>query len=94
MNKKEAKQILNSELEKFRNKTYEELKKSINKVLAYNINKSDSENYQIEIQFFWDDKPDEDIRVIGSIDNGRGLSTFIPMTNSFIKNSSNNFVDE
>ncbi|PCJ61268.1 MAG: hypothetical protein COA79_06725 [Planctomycetota bacterium] len=93
-NKKEAKKILSSELDKFRNKTYEELKKSINEVLAFEIQLTSTENYQLEIEFFWDDKPNNDIRVMGSIDNGHGLSAFIPITDSFIKDSSNNFVDE
>jgi len=39
--------------------------------------------YQIEIQFFWDDKPGGTIRVAGSIDDG-GIRAFVPLTDSFL----------
>jgi len=36
--------------------------------------------YQIEIEAFWDGEPNEDIRVLGSIDDG-----FSPLSEAFIK---------
>ena len=49
--------------------------------------------YQIEIQAFWDGKPDGDIRVMGSIDDG-GWRAYFPLCEDFIKSPSNEFVGE
>ena len=39
--------------------------------------------YQVEIQFFWDDKHGQFIRVVGSIDEG-GIRAFVPLTDSLL----------
>jgi hypothetical protein len=39
--------------------------------------------YQVEVQFLWDDKPGDTIRVVGSIDDG-GLRAFFPVTESLL----------
>ena len=49
--------------------------------------------YQIEIQAFWGDKPNGNIRVSGSIDDGE-LRVFTPLTEDIIKSPSNEFVGE
>ena len=49
--------------------------------------------YQIEIEVFWDDKPNGDVRVIGCIDDG-GLRAYFPLAEAFIKNPSDEFVGE
>jgi hypothetical protein len=50
-------------------------------------------NYQLEFQFFWDDKPRANVRVIGSIDDG-GWRAYFPPTASFILGPEGNFVGE
>jgi hypothetical protein len=40
--------------------------------------------YSLEIQFFWDAKPDGAVRVIGSIDDG-GWRAFRPLSDDFIR---------
>jgi hypothetical protein len=50
-------------------------------------------NYQIEIQAFWDDKPGGNIRVRGSIDDG-GWSSLLPLTSDFIMAADGSFVGE
>jgi hypothetical protein len=37
----------------------------------------------LEIQCFWDDRADGDIRVMGSIDDG-GWRAFVPITDGFM----------
>ena len=49
--------------------------------------------YQLEIQFFWDDKTDGNVRVLGSIDDG-GIRAFLPATDSFILTPEGRFVGE
>lgn len=94
MNNREAQEILKSELDKYRRKLYRELKDLVDNLIVYEITASSGAKYQLEIQILWDDKPDGNIRVIGSIDDGRSIRAFVPLTDDFIKNSSNNFVDE
>jgi hypothetical protein len=49
--------------------------------------------YQIEVQVFWDDKPEGDVRVGASIDDG-GIRAFLPLTDSFILSPQGQFVGE
>lgn len=44
---------------------------------------SDGTEYQVEIEAFWDEFPDGDIRVLFSIDDG-GWRAFIPVCEDFI----------
>jgi hypothetical protein len=37
--------------------------------------------YQVEIVFVWDDQPDGDIRILGSVDDG-GFRAFVPLARS------------
>jgi hypothetical protein len=52
-------------------------------IVYQKVGKSGAE-YQIEIQVFWDDRINGDLRVIGSIDDGK-LRAFFPLTLDFIK---------
>jgi len=47
--------------------------------------------YQFEIQFFWDDHPDGNIRVAGSIDDGRASTPLL--CDGFIVSSDGTFVE-
>jgi hypothetical protein len=40
-------------------------------------------NYQIEVTLLWDSRPGENLRIIGSIDDG-GWRAFVPLTDSLI----------
>jgi len=94
MNKEEAKQIISTGLEQFRTKPYSELVQMIDsKPITGERTGPSGQSYQIEIQAFWDGKPDGDIRVMCSIDDG-GLRTFVPLTDDFIKSPSGDFVGE
>lgn len=94
MDKKEAKKIIVEQLEQFRSKPFQELVKMIDdEPITYEFSCQNGTIYQIEIQAFWDDKPNGNVRVTGNIDNG-GLRVFFPLTDSFIKSQVNNFVDE
>jgi hypothetical protein len=39
--------------------------------------------YQVEVQFFWDDKRKRNVRVFGSIDDG-GIRAFVPLTQNLL----------
>ena len=49
--------------------------------------------YQLEMEVMWDHKPDRDIRVISSIDDG-GWRALAPLTVSFILSKTGEFVGE
>ena len=94
MNKEEAKQVVHAELESYRTKPYSELVEMIGaEPVTGKLAGPSGKWYQIEIEAFWDDKPNGNIRVVGSIDDG-GLRAFSPLTDSFIKSPSNEFVGE
>lgn len=94
MNKNEARQIIRAELEPYRAKPYSELTEMIDaEPVIGEATGPGGTLYQIEIQAFWDGKPNGDIRVIGSIDDG-GWRAIFPLTEDFIKSPSDKFVGE
>ncbi len=94
MNKSEAREIVIKELEKYRNKSYQELIEMIKQDhIAYEHTTENNVFYQIEIEAFWDDKPNGNIRVSGSIDDG-GLRAFVPLTDDFIMSPDGHFIGE
>jgi hypothetical protein len=40
-------------------------------------------SYEVQLQFFWDDKPKRIVRVVGSIDDG-GIRAFFPLTKTLL----------
>jgi hypothetical protein len=108
MNKREAKHLLAREMAALRQLSYEELRSRIPptprrvlfvevvnepQVESYQVTGESGTLYQVATQVFWDGKSGEDIRVMGSIDDG-GLSSFKPMTDDFIMAPDGRFVDE
>ena len=93
MDKKRAKSILAKQLARYRNKTYADLGRLIGQLDIFEITQPDGVIYQIEIQVMWDDKPEGDIRVMGSIDDG-GWRADVPLTDSFIMTPEGRFLGE
>ena len=92
---RELSTLLQEELDEQRKRPYHDLSKYVleNKVEAYEI-ETDGRIYEIEIQYFWDDKPNEDIRVMGNINEQGTLSVYKPLTSDFIMAPDGNFVGE
>jgi hypothetical protein len=94
MNKEEAAQLLEHELANLRSESYADLVRRIpERLLAFERSTVSGTTYQVEIQFLWDDRPGDDVRVMGSIDDG-GLRAFLPLSRSFIKSADGSFVGE
>jgi len=83
MNKAEAKSILTKELAKFASLPFGQLAASINRTEVKNVRGESGVNYQIEVNVLWDSKPDRNLRIIASIDDG-GWRGFLPLTDSLI----------
>jgi hypothetical protein len=93
MDKIEARQVLTTELEKYRARSYDELVKCIGNTIAYETPGASGAMYQLEITVLWDSQPDGDVRVIASVDDG-GWSAFVPLSGDFIMSPDGNFVGE
>jgi hypothetical protein len=89
MDKREAKQIIEKELDAYRAKSYAELVQMVDmveEVVSYEITTPWGTWYQIEIEAFWDSKPGGAVRVMGSIDDG-GWSAFSPLGVDFLRSA-------
>jgi hypothetical protein len=67
----EAKWLLLRDLVAWRRRPYDEPRTLIDQEHHVHIRGRSGAEYQIEIQPIWDTKPGGDIRVLGSIDDGR-----------------------
>ena len=95
MDKKEAQSILAERLARYRTRSYVELASWVRdgRIDTSQVAAPNGHLYEIEVQFFWDDKPDADIRVFASISD-RGIRALVPFTPSFIMNPAGRFVGE
>jgi hypothetical protein len=94
MNKEEAIALLEAELAQFRAASYTQLvaRMAAGPIHVERIARSRIK-YQVEIQVCWDNPPDGNIRVMGSIDDG-GWRAFVPFNRDFIKAPDGTFVGE
>jgi hypothetical protein len=83
MNRQEADQILQCELDAIEQFGYEELRGRIDEVVTLEKTATTGTIYQLELQIFWDDRQAGPIRILGSIDDG-GLRALMPHTASRI----------
>jgi len=83
MDKREAKELLDSELGKYRTRPYEELLPLRGEPDVYSFVGPSGKRYQVEVQAFWDSGRPGNLRVMASIDDG-GLSAFRPLCKDFI----------
>lgn len=93
MNTPEARRVLKERLAKLRALSYRDLVKRVDAVLTEEIARDSERSWQLEFQVLWDDQPSGNVRVVGTIDDG-GLRAFVPLTESFIKSPSGEFVGE
>jgi hypothetical protein len=84
MDKKEAVALLEAELDRFQSESHEDLVRRIDgEPVVCERRGGSGVIYQIEIQFFWDDRSGGDVRILGAVDDG-GWRAFVPITSSRI----------
>ncbi len=83
MDRAEAKPLLAKELTEFAARPFDMLVASVKHTDVKNVVGESGANYQIEFNVFWDSKPDSDLRIMASIDDG-GWRAFLPLTDSLI----------
>ena len=94
MNKEEAQKFIVEKLSEFRNKGYYKLKELIDvEPETGEMAGEGDKKYQYEIQVFWDDKINGNIRVAGCIDDG-GWRVLYPLSDDFIVDRNNRFIGE
>ena len=94
MNTADARAVLIQELARYRARSYSELvHELLGKQDTYEVKSSTGIKYQVEIQAFWDDKPNDILRVMGAIDDG-GIRAYVPMTEDFLIAPTGEFIGE
>ena len=83
MDNKEAVDVLESALARYRAMTYSELATHVGHRETNSVPGESRRLYQVQIQIAWDAKPGGDIRVLGAVDDG-GWRSFIPVTTDFL----------
>ncbi len=94
MDKEKARAALAEALQPYRAKSYAALRDLIGQTDVYQIANPDGSDFQIEIEAFWDGKPDGDIRVMGGVDDGGFRSAFSPLSDDFVVAPDGSFVGE
>lgn len=79
MDREEALSLLNAHLDQYRKLSYAELAAKIGHEEFPAVVGLSGTEYQMEIQVCWDHKPDGDVRVLGSIDDGTFRGAFKPV---------------
>ena len=95
MDRIETRSILSDHLNHYRLRSYTDLAGWVSegRIDTAEIVAPSGARYQIEIQFFWDNRPNRNVRVMGAIDDG-GERAFFPLTDSFILSPEGQFVGE
>jgi len=91
----EASRVLDQHLRELRAHPYSELKRLVERriIQAPEIQGPSGTPYYLEVQAFWDDRAQGNIRIMVSIDDG-GRSASRPLTRGFIKAPDESFIGE
>ena len=93
MNKQEALDIAEKELDSYRSLPYEELVSKIGHAESFERVSESGEPYQIEFDCFFDDSEDRNIRVVGMVSYS-WWTDFSPISSSFIMSPDRSFIGE
>jgi hypothetical protein len=93
MNTGEAKTLLQEKLAEYRSYRYDSLLRLLSEQDVFEIVGPSGAVYQVEVHAVWDDVRKGDIRVIGTIDDGRWRA-FFPVTSDFAMRADGTFVGE
>jgi hypothetical protein len=93
MNKAEALSVLQVHLQRWRERSWSQLRVEIGRSHRFEETAAGGSRYQGEVQVLWDDKPDGAIRVMASIDDA-GWRALAPLTADFILAPDGTFVGE
>jgi hypothetical protein len=92
VNTAEARQLLAAKLAELRRRSYSDLLRLMEPE-GLEVAGPSGVTYQLEVEAFWDDEPQRNLRVLASIDDG-GWRAFHPLTDDFIVAPDGSFVGE
>ena len=84
VDKKEAALIAEQELEGLRALGYSSLLERVEEMEHHQVTGSSGTVYNVETMVYWDARAGRALRVIAAVDDGRGWSTFHPLSRDFI----------
>jgi hypothetical protein len=95
MDTAEAQSILRRELAKYRTKSYAELLGLIENDDGLEVTAASGAWYQLKFEAAWDDpdRPNDVLRVFGSIDDG-GIRAYSPLSDDFLIAPNGQFIRE
>jgi len=93
MDNAEAMAVLRDHLQRYRQRSYDELVALLGKPQVAELPGPSGATYQLEVVVHWDHRPGGALRVIGSIDDRR-LSALKPLTDDFILAADGTFIGE
>ena len=93
MDKRQARTIAEMELEPYRAMPYSEILARIGEVESFEKVYGNGDEYRVEVEFFFDDEDERNIRVSSAISYSF-WSDFSPVCNDFIIAPDGTFVDE
>jgi hypothetical protein len=94
MDKVEARAILLQELSHYRERSYDDLLAMVDSSETFQRDSPSGTPYQIQMQVFFDDESQRNLRIMGAIDDG-GLRAFIkPLCEDFILAPDGSFIGE
>jgi len=93
MDSQEARTIVAEELRRYRAMSHQELQRLLKEQDHFEVRGASGASYQLEVEAVWDDRPGENLRVFGHIDD-RGLRAFAPLTEDFIMAPDGSLVGE
>jgi len=94
VNRDEALTILRERICTLRNLSYEELLQFLGNATGDEVIAPGGQAYQVEVEAMWDDRPDSDLRIIASIDDGSLRWATLPLVQDFVIRPDGTFVGE
>ena len=81
----EAQQILDDELRAYGSRPYNELVPLVGQKLHIERWSPAGTTYQVDVDVFWDHKPNGAIRIVGAIDDGSLRGAILPLSRDLIR---------
>ena len=94
MDREEARNLLAKKLCEYRQLSYAELVSKMGNDEYFEIQGPTNTEYQIEVQFLWDDNESGNLRVLAGIDDGSLRGAFRPVCEDFIMSPDGHFIGE
>lgn len=95
MDETEAGRLLRAWVQELRRRSYGDLRDTyLREPECHEVRGDSGTVYQAETDSFWDGRKGGDLRVVASIDDGRGWRAFCPLTEDFIIAHDGSFVGE